>query len=314
MKTLFTVPLIYSTLTAVHRQTERGEYTVVTAMEAAAEENETAATSSPPRADRARELFDRWAPGYDEQMRSWGYDGPEYVAQMLFKAGLRAGAHILDLGCGTGLGGRALREMDLGTNGGIVGVDISDKSLDVAITTKVYQDTLLHNIEEPLPFPDMIFDAVVCISVTPYVDDLGKLLSEMCRVAKPGGLCCWTHPAEAWDADERGCVTAALRFEEELLWKKVCAYPPREYLPAKPLRAQGQPSEAGDDEGEGEGEGARDTHQLVVYRRLHPDVMEAERKRFKQEQVRQRREGNVAVIEETRQSQSSHAAHYKRTF
>jgi 2-polyprenyl-6-hydroxyphenyl methylase/3-demethylubiquinone-9 3-methyltransferase len=43
-------------------------------------------------------------------------------------------------------------------------------------------------VGEDLPYPDADFDAVVCVDVLEHVQDLDRVLAEVTRVLKPGGL------------------------------------------------------------------------------------------------------------------------------
>jgi 2-polyprenyl-6-hydroxyphenyl methylase/3-demethylubiquinone-9 3-methyltransferase len=43
-------------------------------------------------------------------------------------------------------------------------------------------------VGEALPYPDGAFDAVVCVDVLEHVSDLARVLAEVARVLRPGGL------------------------------------------------------------------------------------------------------------------------------
>ena len=61
-------------------------------------------------ADYVRTLFDDYAPRFDRALvERLGYDAPERLAASLGTLGERRFAHALDLGCGTGLMGAAIR-------------------------------------------------------------------------------------------------------------------------------------------------------------------------------------------------------------
>src|SRR3954469_15061902 len=73
--------------------------------------------------------YDEWAKAYDDDLTSWSYQAPDVVAQTVASRLPGAGS-ALDVGCGTGLVGRALRAR--GFMGQILGLDISQASLEVA--------------------------------------------------------------------------------------------------------------------------------------------------------------------------------------
>ena len=79
-----------------------------------------------------REVADRyneWAQGYDDDLTSWSYQAPTVVAATVVTRHPEAGS-ALDVGCGTGLVGRALRTR--GFTGQILGLDISQASIEIA--------------------------------------------------------------------------------------------------------------------------------------------------------------------------------------
>ena len=80
----------------------------------------------------AREVahrYDEWAQSYDDDLASWSYRAPTVVAETVMTR-LPAAESALDVGCGTGLVGRALRAR--GFAGRILGLDISPASLEIA--------------------------------------------------------------------------------------------------------------------------------------------------------------------------------------
>src|SRR5690242_17029495 len=76
--------------------------------------------------------YDEWAQGYDDDLAAWSYQAPAVVAETVVSRHPEAG-WALDVGCGTGLVGRALRER--GFTGQLRGLDISQASLEVAQQT-----------------------------------------------------------------------------------------------------------------------------------------------------------------------------------
>ena len=73
--------------------------------------------------------YDAWAKAYDDDLASWSYQAPAVVADTVVSR-LPEVASVLDVGCGTGLAGRALRER--GFEGQLRGLDISQASLEIA--------------------------------------------------------------------------------------------------------------------------------------------------------------------------------------
>ena len=111
----------------------------------------------------------------------------QYVLSVL-DSRIEVSANVLDIGCGPGIYTRDLLERGWNT----YGIDISPKMIEKA------QDTVKdwsgdNHVEfttglvTDLPYPASKFDAIICIGVVSYIDDLHKALKEVNRVLKPGG-------------------------------------------------------------------------------------------------------------------------------
>lgn len=98
-----------------------------------------------------------------------------------------AGRTLLDLGCAGGFMAEALA--DRGAE--VTGIDPARDAIDVA---RVHAETTGRDIRydvgvgEALPYDDDSFDIVVCVDVLEHVSDLQKVLDEVARVLRPGGL------------------------------------------------------------------------------------------------------------------------------
>jgi ubiquinone/menaquinone biosynthesis C-methylase UbiE len=103
---------------------------------------------------------------------------------------------VLDVGCGNGMhtlkAGEYCRE--------IVGIDYSPHSLDLAL--RFAESMMVKNVRfqrvnlehSPLPFADSSFDKVLFLDVIEHLEEREKLLKEIKRVLKPGGLLLLTAP------------------------------------------------------------------------------------------------------------------------
>jgi ubiquinone/menaquinone biosynthesis C-methylase UbiE len=92
---------------------------------------------------------------------------------------------ILDLGCGTGIVARLLRER-LGGGAGITGVDASSEMVAMARTVAPELDWREGNAMK-LPFADATFELVVSQQMLQFVPDRAAALREVRRVLVPGG-------------------------------------------------------------------------------------------------------------------------------
>jgi ubiquinone/menaquinone biosynthesis C-methylase UbiE len=94
---------------------------------------------------------------------------------------------ILDIACGTGELERIL--VNNYPNLNIIGVDISEKMLDVAKSKfpNSQQIEFLKASANSLPFPDSSFDTIISASAFHYFNNPVNALQEMKRVLKPNG-------------------------------------------------------------------------------------------------------------------------------
>jgi ubiquinone/menaquinone biosynthesis C-methylase UbiE len=104
---------------------------------------------------------------------------------------IRAGEHVLDVGCGSGAVTREIARR-VGATGRTVGVDPSRELLGIA--RELANDAGLGSEIEfreggarQLPFPDDSFDAAVCVTVLSHVPRGDTAMPELARVLKPGG-------------------------------------------------------------------------------------------------------------------------------
>ena len=109
---------------------------------------------------------------------------------------------LLDLGCGTGRHVLFFAERGFevyGLDGAPVALETTRRRLDEAgLKAQLVEGTIF----EPLPFEDAFFDALISIQVIHHarVAQISKLVAELARVLKPGGLLFVTVP-QLWHED-----------------------------------------------------------------------------------------------------------------
>jgi len=112
-----------------------------------------------------------------------------WAGRLLDRAGVRPGAHVLDVACGTGIVAR-LAARRTGPAGVIAGVDVSPHMIEVARTVAAPLrppiDWRAQDAHE-LPFADRSFDVVLCQFGLMFFADRHAALTEMARVTRPGG-------------------------------------------------------------------------------------------------------------------------------
>jgi 2-polyprenyl-6-hydroxyphenyl methylase/3-demethylubiquinone-9 3-methyltransferase len=97
------------------------------------------------------------------------------------------GKAVLDLGCAGGFMAEAMAAR--GAN--VTGIDPAAQAIEAARAhartggLRIGYDV---GVGEALPYAAAGFDAVVCVDVLEHVTDLHKVLSEVARVLRPGGL------------------------------------------------------------------------------------------------------------------------------
>ncbi len=97
-----------------------------------------------------KNFYRDWAATYDDEVVGEGYITPQRCAESLFRLSADTTQPVLDLGCGTGLGGVALRNAGFRV---IDGTDFSEDMLEIARARNIYRRTFGHDLSEPLPLP-----------------------------------------------------------------------------------------------------------------------------------------------------------------
>ncbi|MEL6643810.1 MAG: bifunctional 2-polyprenyl-6-hydroxyphenol methylase/3-demethylubiquinol 3-O-methyltransferase UbiG [Pseudomonadota bacterium] len=94
---------------------------------------------------------------------------------------------VLDLGCAGGFMAEALAKR----GAEVTGIDPATDAIDAARDHAAASGLSIHydvGVGEALPYPERAFDAVVCVDVLEHVNDLQRVLAEVERVLKPGGM------------------------------------------------------------------------------------------------------------------------------
>lgn len=98
-----------------------------------------------------------------------------------FQAAIGRGKRVLDLGCRSG----ALTQHFVEGND-VVGLDVDRAALEKAAALGI--ETVVANVDEPLPFPDASFDAVVAGELLEHLQFPDALVAEARRILRPGGV------------------------------------------------------------------------------------------------------------------------------
>ncbi len=134
--------------------------------------------------DLVAPLYDR-IKGFDAEMEQWYLGLPLALALDGVPNPL-----VLDVGCGTGRLARALFFQPR-FRGHIVGVDLSRRMLAHAVReTRPWADRVafIRRDARFLPFSDHTFDAVVSLEMLEFTPDPRRVVRELVRVLRPGGI------------------------------------------------------------------------------------------------------------------------------
>jgi predicted TPR repeat methyltransferase len=164
---------------AVRLQPDFGE----AAYKLAALSGERPPASAP--ADYIAALFDSYAGEYDQHLTATlQYRVPQALCALLVDQIPEAGGwDVLDLGCGTGLSGAALRSLARQ----LTGIDLSARMLAQARERGLYDRLIEGDIVQVLTEQGARFDLAVAADVFVYIGDLETVLARVAQSLRPGG-------------------------------------------------------------------------------------------------------------------------------
>ncbi len=131
-----------------------------------------------------REMYDRWAEVYDRDLTGSAYQQPARCAAALRHQLTGGSAKILDVGCGTGLSGLALKKAGFGA---IDGCDLSDGMLEKAKALNLYDRLFACDLNKPpMEADDGAYDGLTAVGVFSFGHVMADAVDELLRVVKPG--------------------------------------------------------------------------------------------------------------------------------
>jgi predicted TPR repeat methyltransferase len=151
-----------------------------------------------------RTLFDQYAPRFDASLTvGLAYRGPEVMRDAIANACAGEGRparfdDALDLGCGTGLAGAALRPMVRR----LTGVDLSERMIAAARAKNLYDRLATGDLVTFLQAEAQerrLYSLIVAADVFAYVSWLPQVVQAAARVLAPGGLFAFTVETHAGD-------------------------------------------------------------------------------------------------------------------
>lgn len=171
--------------------------------------------------------FDESAAGYEKSSKDWNYRGAEDGAAFFIQH-VAQSASVIDVGCGSGLVGSELAAAGFEI---LTGCDISAMMLEKASTKAIYSGGLHKTDIRKMPFANDAFDALVCIAVLTYCDDIEIIFREFERVVRPGGTIVFSHRVDL--EPKHGFAEALARRLDQGTWNIRSVTEPQLYYPGK---------------------------------------------------------------------------------
>jgi len=170
--------------------------------------------------EEIREIYNDWASTYEADITAEGYATPQRAAAALAEFVEDKEQPILDIGCGTGLSGRALKDAGFTT---IDGADTSAEMLSQADKKGIYRSLLEVDPNAELPFKDGTYALITAIGVIgPGAAPISLFDALMHKLGKGGKLLFSLNDHALVDSGTLGmihewtdCGAAVLLFSEE---------------------------------------------------------------------------------------------------
>lgn len=134
--------------------------------------------------DETRAYYDEFSKSYEKHRRPndpGGYHALLDDLEIELVARYGTGKDVLECGCGTGLILERVKEFARRA----AGIDLSPGMLELAKSRGL---DVREGSVTALPFEDASFDVTCSFKVLAHVPDIGRALSEMARVTRPGGV------------------------------------------------------------------------------------------------------------------------------
>jgi predicted TPR repeat methyltransferase len=144
-------------------------------------------TSKEPPKQYVKNLFDDYAHRFNEALvNNLQYSLPFIIKELILQcdSGKSEYQNVIDLGCGTGLAGKDLR--DISTN--LLGVDISENMVSEAEKLDIYDTLIVGDIVEKLNSSQDKFDLLIALDVLIYIGDVQSIFKAVRKSCKPSSL------------------------------------------------------------------------------------------------------------------------------
>lgn len=134
-------------------------------------------------------LYDNWAEKYEADLKAIGYAAADRCATALAKADPSLTSPVVDLGCGTGLSGEALKAQGFAE---IDGYDFSDGMLALARAKKCYREIVHTDLSKPNAVPDKGYRHAALVGVLHHTHAPPEAISGALALLPAGGCVVFT--------------------------------------------------------------------------------------------------------------------------
>ena len=134
-------------------------------------------------------LYDDWAEKYEADLKGIGYAAADRCATALAKADPDLASPVVDLGCGTGLSGEALKAAGFAE---IDGYDFSEGMLALARDKDCYRDIVHADLSQPNAVPDRGYRHAALVGVLHHSHAPPEAMSEALALLPAGGCIVFT--------------------------------------------------------------------------------------------------------------------------
>jgi predicted TPR repeat methyltransferase len=147
----------------------------------------TGHTSKEPPKEYVKNLFDDYAHRFNDSLvNNLQYNLPFIIKELILKLNIDKLEfnNVIDLGCGTGLAGKNLREVSIN----LTGIDVSKNMISEAKKLDIYDKLLVGDIVEELSLMEVKFDLLIALDVLIYVGDVKSIFQAVRKRCKINSL------------------------------------------------------------------------------------------------------------------------------
>ncbi len=163
-------------------------------------------------------LFDRFAPTFDEELISkLGYSTPNLLKELITTEIQRDVnfQNVVDLGCGTGLSGEAIRSL----SDCLTGIDASKKMLKVAEEKNIYDQLWQGEIVEALSISQETYDLFFAADVFVYLGNLEPIFNAVRKQARGEAFFVFSTESHSGDEDFNLRITGRFAHSRQYIKK-----------------------------------------------------------------------------------------------